>query len=127
MAVVSTQIPSPPTGLTYVIDVALTKTDVLVKNGACTLHQIKITNTGNASTPFYTAFWDGNDVSNVTHRTNNADLILYCPAASTQTYVIPAGISFGTGIIMAGSTDLAATTFTPTNAGNAPTVELLIK
>ena len=127
MAVVSTQIPSPPSGLTYVIDAALTKSDVLVKNGACTLHQVKITNTANTSTPFYVVFWDANDIANVAHGTNKADLVLYCAAGSPQTYVIPAGVSFGTGICMAGSTDFAAVTFTPTNAGTAPTVELLIK
>jgi len=127
MAVVSTQIPSPPSGLTYVIDAALTKTDVLVKNGSCALHQVKITNTANTSTPFYVVFWDANDIANVAHGTNKADLILYCAAGATQTYAIPAGLQFATGIIMAGSTDLAAVSFTPTNAGTPPTVELLYK
>ena len=127
MAVATSTVQGPPSGLTYIIDTALTKTDVLVSSSAVTLYQIKITNTGNATTAYYLQMWDAAAIANVALGTNKPDNIFYCAAATTQTYVIPAGQLFNAGIVMAGSTDLAAVTYTPPNPGVSVTVELLIK
>ena len=100
------------------------ETEDLAYSGAKKLEQVRVVNPNDAGV--YLQLWNLDDVSNVTVGTTEPHMVLPCPAETTQTYVIPAGIVFGTGIIMACTTNLAAPTYSPGAPASAVTVDLLL-
>tara|TARA_R110002020_G_scaffold21899_1_gene74334 strand:+ start:2307 stop:2684 length:378 start_codon:yes stop_codon:yes gene_type:complete len=100
------------------------ETEDLAYSGSKQLQQVRIANS-NVSSVFL-QLWNLNDVANVTMGTTEPHMVLPCPAETTQTYVIPAGIVFATGIVMGCTTNLAAPTYTPGAPSVAVTVDLLL-
>ena len=125
MAVTSVAVPAVPTALFVITNTDTDETDDLAYNGAKTLKQIKINNSAN-TTVFYLQLWDDNNPASVTPGTTDPQAVFFCPASSTISYVFPGGLAFATGIVMAGTTNLAATTYSPAGPSSAVTTTLLV-
>lgn len=100
------------------------ETEDLAHSGSKKLEQVRVVNPND--TGVFLQLWNLDSVGNTTVGTTEPHMVLPCPAETTQTYVIPAGIVFGTGIVMACTTNLAAPTYTPGAPATAVTVDLLL-
>ena len=125
MAVTSLSVPVAPSALFVITNTDTDETDDLAFNGSKTLKQVKINNSAN-TTVFYLQLWDDNNPVSVTPGTTEPQLVFFCPASSTISYVFPGGLAFATGIVMAGTTNLAAPTYTPGAPASAVTTTLLV-
>jgi len=125
MAVTSVGVPAAPTALFVVENTDTDETEDLAFNGSKTLKQIKINNSAN-TTVLYLQLWDQSSVGSVTVGTNEPSAVFFCPASSTISYVFPGGLAFASGIVMAGTTNLAAPTYSPAGPSSAVTTTLLI-
>ena len=125
MAVTSVAVPAAPTALFVVENTDTDETEDLAFNGSKTLKQVKINNSAN-TTVLYLQLWDDNNPASVTPGTTEPQAVFFCPASSTISYVLPGGLAFATGIVMAGTTNLAAPTYTPGAPASAVTTTLLI-
>ena len=95
-----------------------------ISGGAANIQQIFIDNSANAGTAFYLFMW--NVTSGVTFGATKPQMVLYCPAAKTKTYIFPRNLVFGTGVSIGGSTNFAAATFTEVNPGASVIVSFYI-
>ena len=125
MAVTSVAVPAAPTALFVVENTDTDETEDLAFNGSKTLKQVKINNSAN-TTVLYLQLWDDNNPVSVTPGTTEPQLVFFCPASSTISYVFPGGLAFATGIVMAATTNLAAPTYSPGAPASAVTTTLLV-
>jgi len=125
MAVTSILVPAAPSALFIITNTDTDETDDLAYSGSKTLKQIKINNSAN-TTVLYLQLWDDNNPASVTPGTTEPQAVFFCPASSTISYVFPGGLAFATGIVMAGTTNLAAPTYTPGAPASAVTTTLLV-
>tara|TARA_Y100001973_G_scaffold106690_1_gene186538 strand:- start:3820 stop:4200 length:381 start_codon:yes stop_codon:yes gene_type:complete len=104
-----------------VVNTDTDESEDLATNAAANLQMIEINNTANA-TVFYLQLWDVNSAGSVACGTNEPDYVIPCPASAKINYVIPQDITFSAGIVMAGTTNLAACSYSP--AGPSATVRV---
>jgi len=95
-----------------------------INSGAANVQQIFIDNKKNTSTDFYLYLW--NLTGSVTFGTTKPHSVLFCPAGTSKHYIFPRNMVFGTGICMAGATNFAAASFTPTNPASNVAVGIYI-
>ena len=84
-------------------------TAIAIKASSATVYEIEVDNSANAAAS-YTKLWNV-AVGSVTVGTTAPDMILYLAASASKTFVIPAGLVFGTALTVA----------TVTTAGTAGT------
>ena len=95
-----------------------------LNSGACTIQQIYIDNSANASTDFYLHMW--NQTSAPTFGATVPSAVLFAPAGTSKTYIFPDGFAFGTGLCIGGSTNFAAVTFTEANPSASVPVTIYV-
>tara|TARA_R110000824_G_scaffold65772_2_gene171091 strand:- start:1247 stop:1627 length:381 start_codon:yes stop_codon:yes gene_type:complete len=95
-----------------------------INGGAANVQQVFIDNKANTSTGFYLFMW--NLTGSVTFGATKPHTVLFCPAGKSKHYIFPKNLVFGTGICIAGATNFAAATFTPTNPGKNVAVGIYI-
>ena len=102
------------------------ETEDLATNAAANLQMVEINNTAN-TTVLYLQLWDQNAPSAVTVGTTEPNCVLPCPASAKINYVIPRNITFGTGIVMAGTTNLGVGgAYTAAGPASAVTVTFIL-
>jgi hypothetical protein len=97
----------------------------LANNGAITLQAIEIDNGSNTSAT-YIHFYNVNATTSVTAGTTAPTMVLPCPESAKIDYVFPQGLTFNTGIVLIGSSNFEAVTYTTTAPSNAVSVKMIL-
>ena len=101
-----------------------TTVEANINSGSCTIQQIAINNTANASDPFYLSIWN---LTSATLGTTQPHTVLFCPAGSSMNYVFPTNITFSTGVSIGGSkTNGAVASWSGANPTNSVAVSIYI-
>ena len=122
MAVSSTTITSTGAA-TLIVNTDVDETDDVAVAASGKLQMVEINNTAN-TTPLYLQLF--NATAGITPGTTEPDMVLFCPAGQKINYIIPAELTFGTGIKMFGSTNLAVSGYSAAGPASAVTVTLLL-
>ena len=108
---------------------AVVNTDVreisLANSGAITLQTLEIDNGSNTTTS-YVHFYNANATTSVEAGSTAPTVVLPCPPSTKIDYVFPQGLTFNTGIVLIGSADFAAVTYTMAVPSNAVSVKMLL-
>ncbi len=101
------------TGATLLTDSSVGATVVVAKASSAVIYELELDNTANAAVTYLRLY----NATSATNGSTQYDGLFYVPASTKITIVLPAGVTYGTGLCYtAGTSATLATTTAPSSA-----------